>query len=472
MSGHGEWRQAGKRKPRPKVEVQWAKTGSQDNGDSSRDLRQKRLEQGRCFECGETGHIRVNCPKRPRSGRAPRSVPAVRGDSRGAGKIVPAVRTAPGAKASAAAPPPGSGAKRPRPAEKTGLTPEAKQAKKNPTPQVTWGQQELVILKKDGRALDYQENEVMKEKFDQHIIRLLEKNEAFPIVDSWTWAASHISVKLPTMKDLEMFAGGLNSYKVLTRGEYDALKARTHRFIGKLGKSAAKITDEGLAKLIRHMRTAKGIQGRLEFNRRVANVPTGALIEIVVDDSAMEAWRGLDYTLHIGATGLVKFTEKAADQNRKLENKAVDLRRQIEEKRREAETLQNELLNLENEKEARIQLAGLAVEEDGENSAEAAVGEDTKEAAGSSSTMDVDKPKPKTLNEKMSEIARKAEEAERLREQLAALNAAMNEDEAWRKSQATNNAEMQNNSTDDDNVPAVRDHQSVSTDRLSGNAEA
>jgi len=200
------------------------------------------------------------------------------------------------------------------------------------------------------RALEYQENEAMKEKFDQHIVRLLEKNENIPIVDSWTWQASHVSVKLPTTNDQELFAGGLNSYTVLTRKEYDALKARTHRFVGKLGKSAAKITDESLAKLIRHMRTAKGILGRLEFNRRVANVPTGALIEIVVDDSAMEAWKALDYTLHIGATGLVKFTEKAVDQDKILENKAADLRKQIEDKRKESDALLNKLLQYENER--------------------------------------------------------------------------------------------------------------------------
>jgi len=363
MPGHGEWKTVGKKKKRDvrKMEATWGridrrnKDGESSGATSSRELHQRRLNEGRCLECGQAGHYRASCPTKSRSRGhgAGNSVSGTRTASGRSGNIAAGPRTV--SKAGAAAPTTSNGgAKRPRTDERTGLTPEAKAARRyQPAPRVTWGQITLVVLHKDNTALKWEENEDLKKKFDDHLAKILNKNEPIPIVDSWTWEAPRVVVKLPSIKDVEAFRSGLTNCNVLTLSQWEEMEERSHRFHGKLGKSASSFSDETLAKLVKRMKETKGIRGRLEYCRRVTkNLTTGDIIEIKVDDSAMEEWKAADFTLHIGATGLVKFIEKGADKTKVLEKKVNEVESTIEARREELRNLQTELVKLKTEKEA------------------------------------------------------------------------------------------------------------------------
>ena len=385
------WQLAERRRPATKGSASTSSTSS-TSGAPSRDRtsRAAPAKQHRgCFNCGEEGHIAARC-KHPvkclrckqvghKSDACPKSSP--RADASRLNR--PAERQAPtmtslGAK------------KRPREAgSSTGYTPETKRAatatssSKFSYAQTAQGAMSLVVFHQDRRPVTAKEQENLEDEYNAYLIREATATTAADwlpeiaalrgakilgrqvvVIDAKeertaTWVTDWV-------KRLAVLEGS----SALSVEPMDNFRRRDLRKMTGFARGATgqKMKEEALLLLLRVSARRKGITGQIELSK-VTPTPTGAVLTIEVDLTALEEMAQAGNILNVGSSGDVKFQETA--------RRAGSLRMEAEKEELERRLAQvSKGLEAAKAEESANAMARMTVEEKGKGESEEESGEE------------------------------------------------------------------------------------------------
>ena len=342
-----------------------------------------------CFNCGEEGHLAAKC-KRPvrchrcrqeghKTDACPKSSP--RPDAARLNR--PSEKTAPtmtslGAK------------KRPRETgSSTGYTPETKRATTAATAskfsyaQTALGARSLVVFHQDRRPVTAKEQENLEDEYNAYLIR---EATATTTADWLPEIAALRGAKIlgrqvvvidakeertatwvtDWVKRLAVLEGSSAlSVEPMESFRRRDLKRMTGFARGAMGQ---KMKEEALLLLLKLSAKRKGITGQIELSK-VTPTPTGAVLTIEVDVTALEELAQAGNILNVGSSGDIKFQETARRAGSlRMEAEKEELERRLAQVSRGLEAAKAE--------ESANAMARMTVEEKGKGESEVESGEE------------------------------------------------------------------------------------------------
>ena len=294
-----------RRKPGHKTKIEEEKSEGEhvlqksDNSSSTGGQSRSKAEL-KCSLCKKTGHFRRSCPARGEKKK------------------------------------PGEGTKRKREGSPTGETPKGKKvatsgAKRYPKATIpnAWDVQKLYIRNLDGTPVSQEVNESIALQFET---LLATKEEVNITVVKWTWSMEVLEVTVKTKVEADLFRANVKGFLCQTEEEWDKIKEHRVYFTGLVSKVSVKLGVDKLGIIIQKMKTKLGIPGMLRLKRLLNVTENGnGIIELEVDQVAMEKWSQQEFTMPIGTNGLVKFWQKQSQKpDEKLKAKIVNNKRELE----------------------------------------------------------------------------------------------------------------------------------------------
>ena len=248
------------------------------------------------------------------------------------------------------------GVKRDHDESHTGYTPESKKAnKKHSYAKAAEGSLELVIRTEAGNHITKREHFRLKTLAEEIFLAQLEKGETLIEVDEWTHtnllATVHVGNAASAMALIsEAKKIGL---KLVGKQEYDANRKDFKILTGLVTGPAAQRDRKDLDRFIKAEMLRRKMPGQIEYYSSHKTGNNNLLLSIKVDEDAEPGLEELDYSLRIGASGLVKFADNRSDKRVDQKTRArrlEELQEEIQQARevlRQKEERAKELNNLE-----------------------------------------------------------------------------------------------------------------------------
>ena len=205
--------------------------------------------------------------------------------------------------------------KRARDLTPSGLTPPAKRPLRTFSyASATAGAVELAIVTKDMAHCRREDFNKLREVTEEAYLEEIDKGEELLSVDKWLYTFKVASVHVADKRTYDVLKGltGPLGLTVMPMAELEEMRKPTTILTGLVTGPAAQkdraCLDKFLAAELRRLR----IQGRVEIYQTIPTRAGNLLLKVVVDEDAKEELKASDFSLRIGASGLVKFQDDRA----------------------------------------------------------------------------------------------------------------------------------------------------------------
>ena len=288
------------------------------------ELRLMWQKEKRCLGCGSERHFIRACPavpqrRQPAQSAATKTNAPARDSQSKATAVKPKVSQTKEQTVTKATEKPEVGVKRKRDSAQSGQTPPPKKPvyKKHSYASVSATAVEFAIVTKGEAHISRKEFENVRKAVDDEWFSQFMNGDPSFTVETWQYSSVLAMFSVPDDISVKQVTEIVNKSGLLAIPKAKLLEKRrpTTILTGLVTGPAAKRDKAVLSRVIEHQKTKHKIRGRLEIYDGFGVVKSGnLLLKLLADDVAMEDLQRIDFELHFGASGKVKFTDETADK--------------------------------------------------------------------------------------------------------------------------------------------------------------
>ena len=246
--------------------------------------------------------------------------------------------------------------------------------------EVVKGAQEIVIRRQNDFHISQTEFLKFQQALQEDYERLIGENAWIPDITQQLYTSKRASIFVDNKESADHVRSLVArlGLKAVAATDVDFTPARI--FKGFVAKPQGHRGPEALAAVINRQKRELHMPGKITIHN-VINTPAGCLLQIAVDEEALESFQKMDFTLRVGTAGKIIFedlhkSDTRLDRRRdQALAKREELRQLLEEKSKEIADLEAQIRVREDMNETTSSLVSLQMETD---DAEAAHGSKTK----------------------------------------------------------------------------------------------